>query len=174
MNFEPPMPPEAPEPPELAYTIDEPMRVSSKTITIRGVDSEIYNAFSKKLKDADLKIGDAISKMMNDVLSDFDDHIPDLSSESLSDIVPLKRVKIQHHDNLMITKKDLVDSNVRISFYHIENLEFTADITKDIFMKYVKQIGHCDTVKVPKVLPKLIMLSKLNNVRNFVIYDEDE
>lgn len=161
--------------------IEEKVRVHSsrsrsrgrghKSVTIRGVNSEIYEQFAKKMKISEMNIGDALSKMMTDVMADFDEVFPDLSSESLRDQIPLKRISINHHDELSISRKDLEDSNARISFNNIDLLTFEKDVSRDDFIKFVRSINHCDEVKLPSVLPKLIALSLMNSCENVEMYD---
>lgn len=142
-----------------------------KSVTIRGINTEIYEQFAKKMKISDMNIGDAMSKMMTDVMADFDEIFPDLSSESLRNQIPLKRISISHHDELSISRKDLEDANATISFNNIDELTFEKDVTKEDFLKFVRSINNCEEVRLPSVLPKLIALSLMNSCESVEMYD---
>lgn len=142
-----------------------------KTITIRGVDSDIYDKFSQTIQSAEMNIGTAINKMMQDIMTDFDEVFPDLSAQSLKSVVKKPTISINGHGDLSISKSDLVDADKRVAFSHIETLRFEADITKEIFLEYVHNVSHCDTVEVPSVLPKLIVLSRIHHTDRVEIYE---
>lgn len=129
----------------------------TKNITIRGVDVEIYEAFTNKLRDYNMNIGEAFNKMIHDVLSNFDEvlnedsaidyferqrHLPKLSLESLSE--------------LTVSAKDLQDTRSRISFQDIEILTFDDTVTKEVFLGHVKDIRDCSLVRFGMNFPKLI------------------
>ena len=80
-NFDPekPTPPfMPPNPPKKPYSDDiVNKKVTLKNVTIRGIETEIYDEFSHSMKILGMNIGDAITKMMHDVLEDFDDEFPD-------------------------------------------------------------------------------------------------
>ena len=142
-----------------------------KNITIRGIDAEVYEDFTKNIKSIDMNIGEAISRMMKDVLSDFDETFPALSAKTVR---RMKKLSINHHRDLRITKEDLEEAGAKISFNHIKNLEFAPDITKEIFESYVSGIHHCDHIRMPKVLPKLILFSKVHYCRDLEFYEEED
>ncbi len=144
-----------------------------KTITVRGVDSNIYDQFSKTIQSAEMNIGSAINQMMSDVMKDFDEVFPELSAENLRSQVKKPIIDITGHRDLTINKDDLISAGKRVEFSHIENLKFEADITKEIFLEYVLSVSHCEMVEVPSVLPKLIVLSRINHSDQVEIYNVD-
>ena len=145
-----------------------------KTITVRGIDSNIYDQFSKTIQSAEMNIGSAINKMMYDVMKDFDEVFPDLSAENLRSEVKKSKISITGSNFLSINKDDLISADKRVSFSHIEHLRFEADITKEIFIEYVRSVNHCDFVEVPSILPKLIVLSRINHSNKVEIYKVEE
>ncbi|MFW9853674.1 MAG: hypothetical protein ACFFFG_01345 [Candidatus Thorarchaeota archaeon] len=147
-----------------------------KNVTIRGVDSDIYENFSNKIKMLDMTIGDAITKMMRDIAANLDETFTDLDLKSpLSSraLIGLEKVTVSHHKKLEINAKDLVDANSQISFAHINSLRIGADVTKNLFMRYIRNISHCKEVKLPGILPKLLLLSKISFCGNIEMYEVD-
>ena len=145
-----------------------------KHISIRGVNAAIYDEFSTKVGELDIKIGEALTQMMRDVLQNFDDTFPELSSESLKKIAKLNSGTIQHMKNVTISRKDLVDADMRVHFQHISGLKFEPDVDEETFNTFVGSIQHCNQIKIPSILPKLKILSRLQHCSNIKIYDPDE
>lgn len=142
--------------------------VEHKNITIRGINAEIYSEFSKKIKSLDMNIGDALSKMMTDINKDFDDTFPQISSKSLK---VKARLYIEHYNELSVNKNDLEESGGRVIFQHIKHLTLEADVTKEVFLEYVGRIQHCQVVKIPSSIPKLLAYSKIQFGNEIEIYD---
>lgn len=147
------------------------VRASLKNITIRGVDERTYDEFSKTIQLSGLSMGEAITKMMQDVMKDFDDVFPELSAKNLKFLVKKDRIRVSSYRTMSISKKDLVDADKRVRFRHIDELVFEDDVTSDLFAIYVDSISHCETVRVPSVLPKLLIYSKISHANNIEIYD---
>jgi hypothetical protein len=145
-----------------------------KSVTIRGVDGAVYDKFSQVVQMAGLTMGEAITKMMGDVMRDFDENFPDLSAESFRMMVKMDKIAIEHHERLSVSKRDLEDANRSIIFEHIRSLTFEADVTEEAFNTYVRKIQHCGTVRVPSVLPKLQIYSKIEFTDNIEIYDAED
>ncbi|MHA2370537.1 MAG: hypothetical protein ACXADX_17105, partial [Candidatus Hodarchaeales archaeon] len=164
-----PLPPEPPEPPMFRARRGSGGRV--KNVTIRGIEAEIYNEFSQQMKILGMTMGDAISKMMTDVLKDFDETFPDLSAKSLRAKARLPKAVISHHDELSVGARDLIDANARVTFSHMGLLEIGPDVTRELFLRHIGRITHSDTVRIPAVLPKLVVYSRVQFCDRIEIYD---
>jgi hypothetical protein len=138
--------------------IDELKRM--KNVTIRGIDSEIYDEFSSSIKSLKMNIGEAITQMMQDVMEDFGDTFPSLTAKGSLGKIKKDRITINALDTLRISKKDLEEAGAQVKFSHMGKLIFEPDVDLATFNKYVRGIHHCDYVKIPAFLPKLILLSK--------------
>lgn len=149
-------------------------RPTLKSVTIRGVNGGIYDEFSQVVQMAGLTMGEAVTKMMGDVMRDFDETFPDLSAESFRMMVKKDKIAVQHHERLSVSRKDLEDADRSIVFQHIRTLTFDADVTEEVFNTYVRRIQHCDTVRMPSVLPKLQIYAKIAFTDNIEIYDAEE
>jgi len=143
---------------------------SSKTVTIRGVDGQIYDEFSQVIQSSGMTMGDAISKMMRDVSRDFDDVFPKLSAMSLKYMMRKDKITVQHFDTLSVSLKDLEETDKRVRFQHIRSLTIESDITVEAFETYVAGIEHCGIVRIPNVLPKLLIYSKISHCDQVEIY----
>jgi hypothetical protein len=147
-----------------------------KNVTIRGIETETYEEFSKTVKMLDMNLGEAISKMMQDVLDNFNGTFPDISAGSLKSVDKLKNLDILQHDELEVSNEDLIQANARVSFYNIGQLNLSSDITLESFNKYVNRIMDCKTIRIPKEfkdsIPKLVLLSKINHYTTIEIYDQ--
>ncbi len=143
-----------------------------KSISIRGVNADVYEQFVNKTKKLNMNIGNAISKLMQDVVSSFDEEFPQISAGSLrsANKMPLS---IVGHVDLSISKQDLEEPGEKIAFVNITNLSFTPDIDKKTFQKYISKIVSCRGVRIPNILPKLVLLSKLVECKNIEIYEVD-
>jgi len=121
-----------------------------------------------------MNIGDAVTKMMRDIMEDLDETFVDmdisskLSSKKL--FGRLEKATISHHRYLEISGKDLVEASARLSFNHINELKILPDVTREVFTKYIRSINNCRKVMIPNILPKLLLLSKINFCDQIEIY----
>lgn len=152
--------------------INFPEKENLKSISIRGVNAGVYEQFVTKTKVLNMNIGDAISKLMKDVVNSFEDGFPHISAKSLGSITKIP-LSIIGHEDLTITKQDLVDAKNQISLINITRLSFAPDVDKETFQQYISKIIGCTNIKVPNVLPKLVLLSKLQACKNIEIYEVD-
>ena len=136
----------------------------TKNITIRGVDLEVYETFTSKLRDYNMNVGDAFNKMIEDVLQNFD---VIFNESSIYDYVELQRrlpkITIESHEELSISAQDLKATKSRVSFRGIGLLKFDDSVTKEIFLLHVKEIRRCSVVKFSTNFPKLIALAYSND-----------
>lgn len=143
-----------------------------KTISIRGVNSDIYEQFSNKIKMMEMNLGEALSKLMEDVINTFDDEFPDLSASALK-LSALGKLSISHHRDIRVTKEDLVGAERAVAFEHCRNLEFAPDVDKDTFLSYVKSISHSRGVRIPNMASKLVLLSRIQFCEDVEFYEID-
>ena len=172
-----PTPPPEPPPVKKLKSVRERVRDRSdrkprlKHVTIRGINPELYDEFTEKVKALGMHMGEAVNQMMTDIIVDFDDTFPSLSTKGTFGKVPLEKAHISHHDELSVGRKDLEDANVRFYFSHIEDFTVEPDVDVETFQKYILEISHCRYVRIPKVLPKLLLLSKIRFCREIDTYE---
>ena len=145
-----------------------------KNVTIRGIDSEIYDEFSSSIKSLKMNIGEAITQMMQDVLKDFDDTFPNLSAKGSLGKLKKDRLSISALEQIRISRRDLEEAGAEIRFTHVGKLIFEPDVDLATFNKYVRGITHCEYVRIPAFLPKLILLSKTQYCGRVETYQADK
>ena len=144
-----------------------------KNVTIRGIDSDVYEEFSTNIKSLNRNIGEAVTQMMKDILQDFDGTFPTLSSRRSLGKLQGKTARISHHDRLSISKRDLQEAGLVFSFRHIDKLIFEPDVDLETFNKHVRDIRHCSRVRIPDFLPKLVLLSRIQYCDDVDVYSVD-
>lgn len=140
-----------------------------KTISIRGVNALTYDQFVNKIKTLNLNIGDAMTKIMKDVISSTDKDFPELTAKSLR-MMSMGSIIIRRHKKLVVTKQDLLDTGRKVQFVGCTMLKFSPDIDKEIFLQYVNRITRCKGVFIPKTIPKLLILSRIQNCSEVKFY----
>ncbi|UYP47120.1 hypothetical protein NEF87_003405 [Candidatus Lokiarchaeum ossiferum] len=143
-----------------------------KSISIRGVNAEVYEQFVNKTKDLDMNVGMAVSKMMKDVVDSIEEGFPQISAKVLRPLNK-KPLAVIGHENLTVTKQDLIDAANEISFINIKKLSFAPDVDKETFQQYILKIINCHNIRIPNIFPKLVLLSKLQDCKNIDIYEVD-
>jgi hypothetical protein len=148
-----------------------------KNITIRGIDADTYEEFSHKIRNLQMNLGDAVTRMMKEITKDLNDSLddlPGLSARKTFKHFRLHKASISHHDRLSVGKKDLEEAGARFSFSHIGELTILPDVTREDFRRYIRSISHCDKVRIPAVLPKLMMYSKINFCNRIEVYEVNQ
>ncbi|UYP44306.1 hypothetical protein NEF87_000591 [Candidatus Lokiarchaeum ossiferum] len=143
-----------------------------KSISIRGVNADVYEQFVNKTKKLDMNVGIAITKLMQDVVYSFDEDFPEISAGTLRSVNKMP-LSIVGHVDLTISKEDLEEPENQISFVGIQNLTFTPNVDKETFQKCINKIVGCHGVRIPNILPKLVLLSTLVDCKNIEFYDVD-
>ncbi|MEA2070893.1 MAG: hypothetical protein U9O98_06330 [Asgard group archaeon] len=139
--------------PEYHHPTDES---KLKDVTIRNVSTEIYDEFLAVAKQR----GKTTGEFFSDLLAS---SIPRIEIYRHTHHRPAMKgnLVILFENNLTVTKEDLELLKKRqVVFYGIDKLVFTKDITQELFMKTVDKIIKCDTVILPKTIPRLIVLSR--------------
>jgi len=122
-------------------------------VTIRDIDDEVYSEFSAEARRQDKPIGALTTEAMGAYL-----RAQQLSkSESEHTISGL--------EELRISRKDLEEGGIQVSFFEIQKLIFEDDVDIDTFEKHVNSIFECDEVDLPGQLPKLRALVKCRECR---------
>ena len=149
---------------------DFPKQEILKSISIRGVNADVYEKFVSKTKVLNMNVGSAISKLMKEVINSVEDGFPHISAKSLR---PLNRkpLSIIGHEELTITKQDLVEAKNQINLINIKKLSFAPDVDRETFQHYVFKIISCQNIRIPNMLPKLVLLAKLQTCKNIEIYE---
>lgn len=117
-------------------------------VTIRDIDDEVYNEFSAEAR----RQGKPIGALTTEAMVAYLRALQPSKSESEHTISGLEEIRL--------SKKDLEEGGIRVSFYEIQKLFFEDDVDIDTFEKYVNSIFECDEVDLPGQLPKMRALVK--------------
>lgn len=149
----------------------------TKTITIRGVNTQVYDDYAQYMKQININMGYAITKIMQDTLEAMthpDKSLP-LTTEqielAIKDLVPRKRIKIEDKPEIIISRKDLVDLNRRVVIQDTVYLRFEPDVTSDDLERYIEKIENIKKLEFPVSVPKLLVMSLTDLCENIIYYD---
>jgi len=96
-----------------------------------------------------------------------------LSAKGTFGKLALEKAIITHHDSLSLSKHDLEEANTVFYFQHIDQLIIEPDVDLETFQTYIHSIQHCSQVKIPNILPKLLLLSKIRFCEEIEIYESN-
>jgi len=151
--------------------MSEDREEKKKIYTIRGIDPETYEAFSKLARDLNVSIGRLISEAMRltITLAETGTKIGLKKLGELSTVI-LRGGKTEAYDEnievitgvkeLEVSKSDLEDSEKPIVFLNLRKLTFGNDVTWDLLNKKVKEIKLVDEIVIPQHIPKLKLAKK--------------
>ncbi|OLS19799.1 MAG: hypothetical protein HeimC3_44200 [Candidatus Heimdallarchaeota archaeon LC_3] len=131
---------------------------NEKTITIRGIDKDLYERYMALTKVFAHSTGFMFSRLINHYKKDRTPelrHIRHMKSENEPTLELIKDL-----DKLKITKNDLMDAGEKIKYFfkNINHLEFASDVDNKVLEKHVYQIRNCK-VNMPENISKLLMYS---------------
>ncbi len=146
-----------------------------KTVSIRGVDEEVYGKLVATAKSLGKSIGeaateafklfiltvDAASKSLDEAIS----KSKEVGNALVEGIKEEMAVTVGNIDELTITKKDLEAAGRKVIFRNVRKLVFAEDVNLNTFNKYVDSIIMCDELVLPSSIPKLSALSKCRYVK---------
>ena len=148
----------------------------SLNLLIKEIDELLYNDFYNLSKKLNYNPGEIITSLMEDFVLKFDGAFPDFSADSLKKLMKKQtRITITHQEKLTITNEDLLDlsdASVVINFNNIDTLEF-INVDLDIFKEFVYSINHCNLVRVPDTIPKLLLYTKCYDCSYFEFLEQD-
>ena len=154
-----------------------------KDVTIRGVDSDLYDRAAEIAR----RTGKTIGEVINEALGLFIDLTEGIRSgiqplvdsakeagrkigEGLTSAVP---TVISDLEEIEVTKTDLEQFGRRVVFQNIDRLVFADDVDAETFDRYVALIRNCDEVRPPKGVSKLLVLSKCRRVERLITQWEE-
>ncbi len=117
-------------------------------VTIRGIDDEVYAAFTAEAKRRNLSIGEMTTIVMR----------------ALVEEVGTTNYRIGNLASLQVSQKDLESLKGPVMFHNIKALEFADDIDWEMFDKRVASIKNCTKVLIPSTLTRFQVLTKCAHV----------
>ncbi|MCE4613977.1 MAG: hypothetical protein F7B60_00375 [Desulfurococcales archaeon] len=154
-----------------------------KIYTIRGIDPETYEAFSKLARDLNTSIGRLISEAMRltITLGGTGTKIGLKKLGELSSIIT-KGGKTETYDEnievitgikeLEVSKTDLEKTEKPIVLLNMRKLTFSNDVTWDLLDQKIKEIKLVDEIVIPSHIPKLKLAKKCIMVERIIVGKE--
>ncbi|AWR97428.1 hypothetical protein DFR86_07610 [Acidianus sulfidivorans JP7] len=145
-----------------------------KTITVRGVDSSLYEKAVVTARQTGKTVGDIVNQALSSFLGladtaeeKFDKLLTGVKDTGKSFIEGYKESKknlliISNVDELTINKDEILRSNNIISFRNIRKLQLNID---EETLKYIDSIIGVDELIIPKGINKILLLSKCKFVK---------
>ncbi len=159
-----------------------------RTYTIRGLDPEIYERFSKAARDLGVTVGDLMNTAMSNLLVTLEASrdVGQKLSDALSRLAArLKEAQstavrsvvgavaefdlISDIDELTVTKADLMAADKPIVFSNIRRLVFTPDVDWETLSSKVRSIKLVGELVVPKGVPVLQLAKRCQFVRKITV-----
>ncbi|ESQ24307.1 MAG: hypothetical protein JCHSAcid_13010 [uncultured Acidilobus sp. JCHS] len=159
-----------------------------KVYTIRGLDPELYERFSRTAKELGVTVGDLMNMAMSNLLvtleasKDVGQRVSSALSRILDKIkeaqaAAMKTVVgavadfdlISDIDELTVTKADLQAAERPVVFSNIKRLVFAPDVDWETLNSKVRSIKVVNELVVPKGVPVLQLARKCQLVRKIVV-----
>ena len=135
-----------------------------KTVTIRGLSSDIYDRVSRLARET----GTTIGEIVNEALRRYIATLENISKAIDNMIRAGDVVVISGVSSLTVTRADLETLDKPVIFKDMDELIFADDVNNDIIKNKVAKIVNVNTVYVPKTVSTLLIASKSEFVKKIV------
>ena len=135
-----------------------------KTVTIRGLSSDIYDRVSRLARET----GTTIGEIVNEALRRYIATLENISKAIDNMIRAGDVVVISGVSSLTVTRADLETLDKPVIFKDMDELIFADDVNNDIIKNKVAKIVNVNTVYVPKSVSTLLIASKSEFVKKIV------
>ncbi|PCN49791.1 hypothetical protein B6U99_07880 [Candidatus Geothermarchaeota archaeon ex4572_27] len=147
-----------------------------KTVTIRGVDRELYSRALALARE----VGKSAGEMINEALRLLLSHTMAAATaitraaeagreimQGVKEVASAERV-VSGVGELVVRRADLEAVEKPVVFRGIKRLVFDEDVDYELFNSKVRAIVMCDEVQVPKAYPKLKVAERCRMVGKLV------
>lgn len=136
------------------------------SVTIRGIDKDLYNRLSVLARETGKTIGELINESMRLMLSFTDNLGRKLTSFSEAFREGLREARDKYLeigllDELVVTRRDLEEVDKPVVFKNIKRLIISDDVPYELFEEKISEIIMCKEVIVPENYPKLKVARKI-------------
>ncbi|KUO80115.1 MAG: hypothetical protein AT718_09615 [Vulcanisaeta sp. JCHS_4] len=135
-----------------------------KTVTIRGLSTDIYDRISKLAKET----GTTVGEIVNDALRRYIATLENISRAIDNMIRAGDVIVISGVSSLTVTRADLETLEKPVIFKDMDELVFADDVTNDLIKNKVARIVNVNTVYTPKSVSTLLIASKSELVKKIV------
>ncbi len=141
-------------------------REEKTSITIRGIDKDLYNRLSILARETGKTIGELVNESMRLMLSFTDSLGKTITSfgEAIREgwkEARDKYLEVTLLDELVVTRKDLEELDKPVIFKNIKRLVISDDVPYELFEEKVREIIMCKEIVIPKSYPKLRVARKI-------------
>ncbi|MET1101893.1 MAG: hypothetical protein ABWW69_05400 [Pyrodictiaceae archaeon] len=151
------------------------MTEKKSTITIRGIDRELYEELVRLARETGKSIGDLVNLSMKLLLSNirlglesFSKKIEEAKEAVEERIEEQESVVVSGVEELEVTARDLEAAPKPVVFRGLRRLVIGRDVPIDLFNEKVRSIIAVDEVVVPKDYPKLLVAQKCRLVKRII------
>ncbi|ADY01840.1 hypothetical protein VMUT_1636 [Vulcanisaeta moutnovskia 768-28] len=135
-----------------------------KTVTIRGLSTDIYGRVSRLAKET----GTTVGEIVNEALRRYIATLENISKAIDNMIRAGDVVMISGVSSLTVTRADLESLDKPVVFRDMDELAFADDVNNDLIKNKVARIVNVNTVYVPKSVSTLLIASKSEFVKKIV------
>ena len=160
-------------------TIDENDDQILKRVTIRGVDSKLYDQVIDHTKSSGFSMGDLLTHVIQ--FATKGDRSKRFIRRHRYRMHPPKKSDfkleiIENQEELPVSKEDLTTAgpNTVYAFLGIANLSFSDDIDSETLLNHVIFIQSCANVDMGKNIPKLIEQGLVRKKRKYFSTDKED
>ena len=152
-----------------------------KTITIRGIDKDLYDRILVLARETGKTVGELLNEAMKLLLIIGPVALRATTSKVARGIISIGKaitegvtegfqdvIEISGVDELVVTKSDMESIRKPLVFKLIKKLEFADDIPYELFASKVKAIILCNEVIIPNTYPKLEVISICKMVKRVI------
>lgn len=149
-----------------------------KRVTIRGVDSTLYDQVINNTKSSGFSMGDLLTHLIQ--FATKGDRSKRFIRRHRYRMHPRKRCNlkleiVENQKDLTIFKEDLISAgpNTVYVFLEINNLNFSDDIDSETLLNHVIFISRCPNVKMGNKIPNLIEQGLVRKKRKYISTNAD-
>ncbi len=155
---------------------DESNEQILKRVTIRGVDSKLYDQVIDHTTSSGFSMGDLLTHVIQYAIRGdrskrfirqhrYRMHLPKKSEFKLE--------IVENQEELTVSEEDLISAgpNTVYAFFGITNLSFSSDIDSETLLNHVISISRCSNVRMGKNIPKLIEQGLVRKKRKYLSSD---
>ncbi|MFP3204970.1 MAG: hypothetical protein RXS23_06035 [Metallosphaera yellowstonensis] len=162
---------------------DDQKTNEKQTVTIRGVDSRLYEKLVKMARDTGRTVGELTNQAMSQFLStlseaemltyNIKDGVKSTGKAFLDGFNETKKdvIIISNLGEVVITKAELNSAGRPVSFRNITKLVF-PDMDQDTADKFIDSIISVDEVAIPPNVNKLMLLRKCRFVKKITVLSQ--
>ncbi|QKQ99196.1 hypothetical protein GWK48_01205 [Metallosphaera tengchongensis] len=148
----------------------------NKTVTIRGIDSKLYERIVKLAHDTGKTVGELTNQAMSQFLSavaeaemityNVKDSIKNTGKAFIDGFNESKKnvLVISNIGELTVYKSEIISSNKIISFRNIGKLSL-PDLDQETLDKYIDSLVYIDELVIPPSINKILLMQKAKFIK---------